>query len=158
MLLPELRRLVEQQPIRPLLPLNVTAIMSISNGTPFDITVWNREHPGDTNDDDGFTIITGQTAAPNPPVGVWIPWCDTEQDFRDNHYIEVAVGATGGRVYIWQHRDAVDGDFVRFSHNVGFESPGTIVLGASSPGGTRNLEFDSPDPPPVDPDPRLNYT
>ncbi len=47
----------------------------------------------------------------------WIPWCTSQQDFDNLHYIEMCMKLPNGtsRCYvIWQGNES-DGDFVRYS-------------------------------------------
>jgi len=70
----------------------VTNIRRMSNGTDWPLSVHNREHPGDDKDLPAHYTIDN--------IAMWIPWCDSENDFDAGHYIEVVHRA--GSTYIMQ--------------------------------------------------------
>ncbi|MBO0793468.1 MAG: hypothetical protein J2P36_21315, partial [Ktedonobacteraceae bacterium] len=55
-----------------------------------------------------------------------IPWCDSQSDFNNNHFITVTVTTlTGPTYFVWQTKKS-DGDHIRCS-TTGYQSPGAHI-------------------------------
>ncbi|MBO0781114.1 MAG: hypothetical protein J2P37_20030 [Ktedonobacteraceae bacterium] len=67
-----------------------------------------------------------------------IPWCDSQSDFNNNHFITVTVTTlTGPTYFVWQTKKS-DGDHIRCS-TTGYQSPGAHIAYYSNVEGDRCL-------------------
>jgi hypothetical protein len=89
-------------------------------------------------------------------VSTNIPWCASQSDFNNHHYLEIGGwNAAGGSVpgfYIWQHdRWFKDGDRVRYSTSGWVDIDNNWVPGGETVGGDRGFEIADPMPRPPGP-------
>lgn len=120
----------------------VTAIRSIRNGHETDVYfVRNHENPNDTGGQGNvLTIPLGETVQCN----MWIPWCNSQEDFDNRHRISimpVAFNFIPVIFAIWQQ-----GDYVRYSKNGLFKDDGDLVAGNNTIGGDRAIQIVGSDP------------
>jgi hypothetical protein len=109
--------------------MGVTAIKSLVNTTPGRVSIHDHEnptHPGNNTDADPYT-----TAA----CDMWIPWCTSPDDWRDQKYITIEWGGQP-RYWVWQAAHG-DGDFVRYSTSGQYEDPGRQASGFAGVDGDR---------------------
>jgi hypothetical protein len=136
----------------------VTAIVIVSNLSDRTVDVWNQERPSCRNQrwqsmaphsDKDLRSLPPEENPTCGPGGIWIPWCSSWGDFRNNQndrYLTVMVDDQRRTYCIWQHRDT-DGDFVRavddfrfHGTNDGLEGvPAPHIGGDASVGGNRRL-------------------
>lgn len=137
----------------------ITAIKRLYNERErVTILVENKENPGKV----GNRVPLGfsYSASGFADCDIWIPWCATEDDFLNGHFIEVSVygppvllqppdiwgnGPLLATYRVWQAAHA-DGDFVRFSAGLNgvvpsYVVPGQTLDGDATVGGDRALKI-----------------
>lgn len=117
----------------------VTAIKSIRNDVDAVYAVKNNEHPSDTGGEGKALEIPPGVVV---PCSMWIPWCGSQGDFDDNHFIimsPVALDVEPVVFIIWQ-----DGDYVRYSKDGLFHPNGNLVQGNNTVGGDRAIQIVGP--------------
>ena len=108
----------------------VTIVTRIHNQSQFSIALKNTETPSN----DTAMIAPGDSL----DVTIWVPWAPVSTDFAQ-HHITVEFGARPVSFVIWQAFIRGDGDFVRYSDDGAWHTPGLKVGGLAEVGGDRHL-------------------
>jgi hypothetical protein len=119
--------------------MGVTAIKHIDNDSEFNIDIKNKERG------QHFLVHAHSTAGGNLDVDIWIPWCTSQVDFNNNHYIMVTkldkvTEQPVGTYWVWQNNEN-SRDRVRFNTEGKWKQYASSVPGDASVDGNRSLEI-----------------
>jgi hypothetical protein len=93
----------------------------------------------------------GNPSCRNKGVGWNIPWCRNHDDFRNEHFIKVAMwmnDVQGYKIWVIYQSNESDGDWVRYRDQYGWYPKARKIPGCARVGGDRTIVFDqSYDPP-----------
>jgi hypothetical protein len=111
--------------------MGITAIKSFNNKTTGIVNVRNVERSQE------WLVDAGK----NLGVDIWIPWCVSQVDFDNNHYMMIIVQQYRNRTYwIWQSNEG-DGDHVRYNTQGSWKPEAAWVDGFSGVNGDRAVEI-----------------
>ena len=110
--------------------MGVTAIKRFDNKSVGTVIVRNVERG------QNFEISAGKTAA----IDIWIPWCVSQVDFDNNHYMMIEFRQPARTYWIWQGAEGIV-DRVRYNTEGKWKPGGSFVPGESNVDGNRSVEL-----------------
>lgn len=113
--------------------MSVTAITFAVNPTSAIVNIVNYENPNHSGNN---VSLTPNTSMGTPQCNMWLPYCDTAEQFSKGKYIHVKIKSGNTDYYLWQQ-----GDYVRFNNKKEWIKDGPKVPGTSEIIGNRTVTF-----------------
>jgi len=110
--------------------MGVTAIKHFDNDSAGVVVVRNVERA------QSWEINPGATLG----VDIWIPWCVSQVDFDNNHYLMIEFSQPARTYWVWQSNEAWK-DLVRCNTEGKWKPEASPVWGISYVNGNRSVEL-----------------